>query len=487
MRTRRPDGRPGTQALTAGGPSLAAVVVLALTAACSNTVPTASTVVGDTTASTEATATPASSAAPATSAAPTATPDTIPQPVMIDALPVAPEAERIDLVMPTFSDPTGVTNPLHPSALVESVLLLGTVDDEVFRTEVTLLPEVRIIEWNDQRIEALVSQYVAFLDGRIHEVAYDFYAQADDGSVWYLGEDVYNFADGAIVDTHGTWIAGKDGPGAMIMPADPRVGDTYRPENIPGFVFEEVTVASVDQPADGPFGPIDGGLVITELHMDGSLEDKTFAPGYGEFYTSGGGDTEALALAVPIDAAPGTAPADLEVVWGGALAVVDALADGAWQPDSFDVDEMVAAWERLAAAGAVPVLVEPVTSRALADLTAAVEASDAAAAGRAAMTVAQTTNDLRLRYGPVAEVDLARVDLWLTQLAIDADAGDSDAVNGDFFTIDYLRDRILHTLDGTARTLVNTGLEELQGAVSDGDLPAAADAAMSLRATVRSL
>ena len=79
-----------------------------------------------------------------------------------------------------------------------------------------------------------MSQYVAFLDGRIQEVAYDFYAQADDGSVWYLGEDVFNFADGAIVDTHGTWIAGKDGPGAMIMPADPQIGDTYRPENIPG-------------------------------------------------------------------------------------------------------------------------------------------------------------------------------------------------------------------------------------------------------------
>ena len=37
--------------------------------------------------------------------------------------------------------------------------------------------------------------------------------------------------------------------------------------------------------------------------MDGTTEDKTFAPGYGEFYTAGGGDVEALALAVPTDAA----------------------------------------------------------------------------------------------------------------------------------------------------------------------------------------
>ena len=42
------------------------------------------------------------------------------------------------------------------------------------------------------------AEYAAFLDGRIAEIAYDLYAQADDGSVWYFGEDVYNFADGAI-------------------------------------------------------------------------------------------------------------------------------------------------------------------------------------------------------------------------------------------------------------------------------------------------
>ena len=31
----------------------------------------------------------------------------------------------------------------------------------------------------------------------------------------------------------------------MIMPADPQVGDVYRPENMPGFVFEEVVVTAV--------------------------------------------------------------------------------------------------------------------------------------------------------------------------------------------------------------------------------------------------
>ena len=128
-------------------------------------------------------------------------------------------ASASTLAMPTFSDPTNITNPLFPVSQQESVLLLGHVDDQPFRTEVTLLPETRIIEWQGQQVEVAVSQYVAFLGGSINEVAYDLYAQADDGSVWYFGEDVFDFRDGAIVVTEGTWLAGKDGPAAMIMPA----------------------------------------------------------------------------------------------------------------------------------------------------------------------------------------------------------------------------------------------------------------------------
>jgi hypothetical protein len=187
----------------------------------------------------------------------------------------APERMRVDRTKPSFSNPTKVTNPLFPVSKQQSVLLLGRVDGKAFRTEVTLLPDTRIVEWQGQQVETLISQYVAYLDGRLHEVAYDFYAQADDGSVWYFGEDVFNFKDGAIVDTHGTWIAGKDGPAAMIMPADPKVKDVYRPENFSGFVFEEVTVKSVAKTLDGPLGPIEGGLLIEELQ--GAVGDEDLA------------------------------------------------------------------------------------------------------------------------------------------------------------------------------------------------------------------
>jgi len=115
------------------------------------------------------------------------------------------------------------------------------------------------------------------------KVALDFYAQVDDGSVWYFGEDVFNYEDGVVVDNEGTWLAGKDGPPGMIMPADPKVGNVYRPENIPGVVFEEVTVQAVSQTVGGPRGPVSGAIFVQEHLMDGTIEDKVFAPGYGEF------------------------------------------------------------------------------------------------------------------------------------------------------------------------------------------------------------
>ena len=409
---------------------------------------------------------------------------TISQPAVPSRIPVAPESERVDLTMPTFSDPTNVTNPLFPVSLQESVLMLGHVDGKPFRTEVTLLPETRIIEWEGQRVETLVSQYNAYLGGRIEEVAYDYYAQADDGSVWYFGEDVFDFRDGAIVVTEGTWLAGRDGPAAMIMPGDPQIGDVYRTENAPGFVFEEVTVRSVDEQLDGPMGPIDGGLLADELHSDGTTEQKIFAPGYGEFYTSGGGDVEALALAVPTDAISEPVPPELTALSGGALDVFDSAGD--WKAASATVRDMEAAWDTVRG-GNVPRLIEPRMDEALRVLARTVRSRQATAARDAAIQAARSSFDLQLPYRPAAEIDLARMDLWAAQLLVDEAAGDAGGVGADAFALDYVRDRIRAAVDARDLTRINTELGTIQVAVVDEDLALAAAAAERLRRTLAEL
>jgi hypothetical protein len=409
----------------------------------------------------------------------------IPQP-KVDNLPVADASKRVDLTLPKFSRPTEVTNPWFPVSKQESVLHTGVVDGKAFRTEVTLLPYTRIVEWNGIRIETLVSQYTAFLDGRIQEVAFDLYAQADDGSVWYFGEDVSDFKDGLIFSKEGTWLAGKDGPPNMIMPGKPKVGDVFRAENMPGIAFEEVTLTSVDNTIDGPLGPITGVVTGSELHMDGkTLSEKNFGPSYGEIRTvdKDSGDIEAMTLGIPVDALSGPVPAELTALTDGALSIFKAAGDKDWKSAAESAEAVKAVWEKFST-GDMPKPIKPLLGEASKALTAAVGKRNAAKARQAAIETARWAFDLQLRHRPVAEINLARFDLWAAQVLVDAAAKNAGAVTGDMFTLMLIRDRILAKLDADTAQSLNIQLGELMTAAADEEFDAASEAAGQLRQIV---
>lgn len=435
---------------------------------------------------------PAAAATPAEISAPAAAPTSEATCGTESGEGCAPESARVDLAAPTFSNPTEVTNPLFPISQLKSAVLLGNIDGHLFRAETTLLPDTKTITWNGQQIETLVSQYTAYLDGRIEEVALDWYAQADDGSVWYLGEDVFNYADGAVADTGGTWLAGKDGPAAMIMPADPQAGDVYRPENSPGIVFEEVTVKAVGVAVEGPSGPVEGAIVTEELHMDGGYEDKTFAPGYGEFATGSGGDLEALAVAAATDALAGAMPAELETLFSGAADIFNAAEAEDWDSVAATLKTMTDAWATYQASGDVPALLDAQMNRALAALTGdalipAVNHRNVTGTRKAALDVAQASLDLQLRYRAPTEIDLARFGLWTQQTLIDTAGNDPGPVLGDVTVLEWIWDRFAHTLDSAAASSIEAQLGDLRAAADDEDLEAATAAAEQIRDTLAAL
>ncbi len=410
----------------------------------------------------------------------------IPQPTVTD-LKVAPDSARLDLELPDFSNPTKITNPFFPISSQESVLLLGKVDGKRFRTEVTLLPYSRIVTWNGMQIEAAVSQYVAFLDGRLEEIAIDLYAQADDGSVWYLGEDVSDFSDGAIITKEGTWHAGIDGPPAMIMPGQPKLGDVYRPENMPGIAFEEVQITKTNVTVDGPFGKIAGSIVGSELHMDGSSEDKYFAPGYGEFNTANAdGDHESLALAIPIDKASGEMPAAMADMNRALLEIIENAKSKQWRTAESALQQTETA-KALIAANDIPLLVGPLLDDALKTLQNVVKQRHSGKAAAAAIELARLGLDLQLRYRSRAGIDLARLDLWAAQLQLDAVAGQEGAVRGDTFTMALIKDRIIRDLSPTDAQKVNVAFGNLLPAAKDAELGDAAVAATDLREIIKAI
>jgi hypothetical protein len=397
-------------------------------------------------------------------------------------LPVAPDSQRIDLSAPPFSHPTEVTNPLFPIKELHSAVLNGRIDGKPFHTETTLLPYTRAIEWAPGKsAETLVSQYSAFLDGRLQEVALDYYAQADDGSVWYFGEDVADYnPQGQITYTTDSWLAGRDGPPAMIMPADPKVGQAFRTENIPGVVFEEVTVRKTGETVPGPTGPVAGTMVGSELHDDALRSNKVFAPGYGEFMTKDTDGIEAMALAVPTDAASGPVPADLATIFTAAEQAYAAIRAKDSKGAQTAAGRASAAWGAYRAAGGLPPRLVPPMDRAIAALSASAGSSDEARAGTAAIDVAQAALDFELRYRQPAEIDLARFENWTRRLLVDASAGDLGGVSSDLATMEWVRDRFAGKVTPLDMTTIDAHVLALRDDVNNKDVGAVGPEAESL-------
>jgi hypothetical protein len=393
-----------------------------------------------------------------------------------------PVDRLVDLDKPTFTNPTTIDNPLYPISTLDSVVLLGTVDDVPFRSETTLLDGTATVVWDGREIEVLLVQYAAYSDGRITEVAIDRYAQADDGSVWYFGEDVYDYAAGTVALTEGTWLAGRDGSPAMIMPADPQIGDVYRPETVLGVVFEEITITSIGETVDGPAGAVSGAIIGSELHLDESRSDKTFAPGYGEFFSGKEGEVEALAIASSTDQLDDAEPAELRRALTATWGIAEAARLEEWDAASAMLRQLEDA--RSALDPVIPLLVAEVLDDSLAQLSTAIDGADTDATVQAAILTAASLTDVQLRFRPVAAVDAARVAQHVQQLRLDATTGDAAGVIGEVATLEWIAQRLDGRLPAAAHADLVAALVELRSAAGSGNLGSAADIAARMGAMV---
>lgn len=153
-------------------------------------------------------------------------------------------------------------------------------DDGEERVEVEVLRETRVV----MGVTATVVKDTAFEDGEIVEMTYDWFAQDEDGNVWYLGEDSEEYEDGKPGSTVGSWEWGRDGamPG-IIMQAEPRAGVAYRQEHYRGEAEDMAEVLRTDGSEEVPAGRFEGLLVIREwtpLEPE-VIEEKYYAAGVG--------------------------------------------------------------------------------------------------------------------------------------------------------------------------------------------------------------
>ena len=137
---------------------------------------------------------------------------------------------------------------------------------------------------NVMGVECVVVDDRVTEDGELTEQTYDWYAQDAKGNVWYFGEDSKEYENGKVKSTEGSWEAGKDGaePG-IIMPADPKVGETYRQEYYEGEAEDMARPLKLGASIEVPFGSFDHVLVTDEwTPLEKSVaEHKFYAPGVG--------------------------------------------------------------------------------------------------------------------------------------------------------------------------------------------------------------
>jgi hypothetical protein len=138
-----------------------------------------------------------------------------------------------------------------------------------------------------------ILQETNFEGGALVEDTRNYFAEADDGSVYYFGETVDEYEDGVIVGHEGSWLVGGPGLGdppgtlvvtdpALFMPANPEVGDEFMPENVPGGPQEVDTILRTGLKVRTPAGTFEDCIEVLETNpVEGDTEHKWYAPGVG--------------------------------------------------------------------------------------------------------------------------------------------------------------------------------------------------------------
>lgn len=197
------------------------------------------------------------------------------------------DAYQVDIDPDEFV--TVIDNPYFPLPSGARYVYEAQTADGLEQVVVEVLAETRQV----MGITATVVRDTVTLDGVLVEDTLDWFAQDEDGNVWYLGEEVGNYENGQLIDRAGSWEAGVDGalPG-IVMYADPipHTATPYRQEYYPG---EAEDMAEVVDPTEAVTTPTGS---YTEVLR--TLETTPLEPGLREhkYYARGVGLVQAVDL-----------------------------------------------------------------------------------------------------------------------------------------------------------------------------------------------
>ena len=175
----------------------------------------------------------------------------------------------------TGSNPYFILEPNYRQVLV------ANESDAGAELTITVLNETREVNGTETRVvEERETE-----NGEIVEISRNFFAICDEtNSVFYFGEEVDDYENGAIVSHGGAWLAGEgDNKAGLIMPGTVLLGAKYYQEIAPNIAVDRAEIIETDGELVVPAGSFDDVLVVAESNPlePGVVELKYYASGVG--------------------------------------------------------------------------------------------------------------------------------------------------------------------------------------------------------------
>ncbi len=202
---------------------------------------------------------------------------------------------------PAFTRPTEITNswfPLQPGGLKVYTGREGRARTVIVEEYLTA---TRTFRWPGGETECRILRESKFSAGKLVETSWSYFAQADDGSVWIFGDigrtaltepspdpedepgdqESSGWVVGARAETDPEDTVSASVP-ALFMPADPRPGDVWKPEDLAPVADETDTAVRILRRLRVPGGRFENCLEVEETSiLPGPRETKWYAQGVG--------------------------------------------------------------------------------------------------------------------------------------------------------------------------------------------------------------
>lgn len=147
--------------------------------------------------------------------------------------------------------------------------------------EITVLNETKAVDG----VETRVVEERETKDGQLVEVSRNFFAiSTRTNSVYYFGEEVDIYKDGAIVKHEGAWLSGrKDARFGLLMPGEALLGARHYQEIAPGEAMDRAEIVGIGETVQTAAGEFKGCLKVEETTPlePGEKGYKYYAPGVG--------------------------------------------------------------------------------------------------------------------------------------------------------------------------------------------------------------